>query len=70
MSRYVIDHRGEAERSDRRPMFANESFEKKSGTDDGIVRGAEEVAVDAGKRKKRMRRFSQAKNLPSLRRGR
>jgi len=31
MSRYVIDHRGEAERSDRRPVFANESFEKKAG---------------------------------------
>lgn len=31
MSRYVIDHRGEAERSDRRPTFANESFERKAG---------------------------------------
>ena len=31
MSRYVIDHRGEAERSDRRPAFANEDFEKKAG---------------------------------------
>jgi hypothetical protein len=31
MSRYVIDHRGEAERSDRRPAFANESFEKRAG---------------------------------------
>jgi transcriptional regulator with AAA-type ATPase domain len=31
MSRYVIDHRGEAERSDRRPTFADENFEKKAG---------------------------------------
>ena len=31
MSRYVIDHRGEAERSDRRPTFAEETFEKRAG---------------------------------------
>ena len=31
MSRYVIDHRGEAERSDRRAAFANEAFEKRVG---------------------------------------
>jgi len=31
MSRYVIDHRGEAERSDRRPTFAEEAFEKRAG---------------------------------------
>jgi len=31
MSRYVIDHRGEAERSDRRPTFANENLEKRAG---------------------------------------
>jgi hypothetical protein len=31
MSRYVIDHRGEAERSDRRPPFADENLEKRAG---------------------------------------
>ena len=31
MSRYVIDHRGEAERSDRRPTFANENLENRAG---------------------------------------
>ena len=31
MSRYVIDHRGEAERSDRRPTFTNENFETRAG---------------------------------------
>jgi len=31
MSRYVIDHKGEAERSDRRAAFANDDFEKRVG---------------------------------------
>jgi hypothetical protein len=31
MSRYVIDHRGEAERSDRRPVFADEKLETRAG---------------------------------------
>jgi transcriptional regulator with AAA-type ATPase domain len=31
MSRYVIDHKGEAERSDRRAAFANDAFEKRVG---------------------------------------
>jgi len=31
MSRYVIDHRGEAERSDRRPAFAELTFERRAG---------------------------------------
>ena len=31
MSRYVIDHRGEAERSDRRAPFSNNAFEQRVG---------------------------------------
>jgi ABC-type branched-subunit amino acid transport system substrate-binding protein len=31
MSRYVIDHRGEAERSDRRAPFSDETFERRVG---------------------------------------
>jgi hypothetical protein len=57
MSRYVIDHRGEAERSDRRPTFAEGNVREESRPDDGIVRGAQKVAIGAWKRQNRVAGF-------------
>jgi hypothetical protein len=49
MSRFVIDHRGEAERSDRRPAFADERFERRAGQATESLAGLRKLQLIPGR---------------------
>jgi hypothetical protein len=48
MSRYVIDHRGEAERSDRRAPFSNDGFEQRVGQATGSFPSLRKLQLTPG----------------------